>query len=472
MNYYGLADFAGGFNRVRDDALDSGFRAKQRMRDDWLADYQMPERMLASDAGALSNSLKVDTLDQGYDDMLNYGLNRAALGAQTSGVNLRMAQADNTLASLRAQAINQGLNNDADIAQYVASNLDPAEMVANPYLAGSAFDARQAANRRLLAMGAGLGGSAGDALAARGLSGMGYGLTPGRDEAGNLVLSDPQGLRTGAFGLAGQIPAALALSGDVAPLNQYYGNLERMRADAARLDAQLQQRDAYADLRYQTELERQQMRNDVAREGMDSRERIAAMRGSKGMPSSAGAAAIGGTMGGGMGGTAQPRMGGGGMSGMSSPAGAPTGVMPSVPSSLSAPNVYQPARLTPDAAARLAALDAGTVAPSTGNTRAPRSVPPPAMPVAPAAPATSTPTNPLMRFDVPALQGAFDTVDQRIRSGALAGQEPDSRDVLMRNLIRQTLDAKRGEANAARGARLRDAMQANDVSIVPFYGLR
>ncbi|QUO23823.1 hypothetical protein KEH57_09490 [Burkholderia cenocepacia] len=461
MNYYGLADFAGGFNRVRDDVLDSGFRAKQRMRDDWLADYQMPERMLASDAGALSNSLKVDSLDQGYDDMLNYGLNRAALGAQTSGVNLRMAQADNTLASLRAQAINQGLNNDADIAQYIASNLDPAETAANPYLAGSAFDARQAANRRLLAMGAGLGGSAGDALAARGLSDMGYGLTPGRDAAGNLVLSDPQGLRTGAFGLAGQIPAALALAGDVTPLNQYYGNLERMRADAARLDAQLQQRDAYADLRYQTELERQQMRNDVAREGMDSRERIAAMRGNKGMPSSAGAAAIGGATGG----MAQPRIGGG----MASPVGAPTGVMPSVPSSLSTPSVYQPARLTPGAAARLAALDAGTSTPSTSDTRASRSVPPSATPAVPATPASS---NPLMRFDVPALQGAFDTVDQRIRSGALAGREPDSRDVLMRNLIRQTLDAKRGEVNAARGARLREAMQDNDVSILPFYGLR
>lgn len=165
MAYYGLAGFASDFNRVRDDALDSGFRAKQRMREDWLSDYQMPGQMLGADANELSNSLKYDTLNQGYGDMLKYGLNNAALGVTTSGVNLHQAQADDTLARLRAQAVKSGLTTDTDIANYVANNIDPAEAAANPYLANAGYAAQQGAYRKLLAMGTALSGPAGDALA-------------------------------------------------------------------------------------------------------------------------------------------------------------------------------------------------------------------------------------------------------------------------------------------------------------------
>ena len=294
MALYGLANFASDFNRVRDDSLLSGFRAKQAMRDDWLGDCQMPDRMLATDVDALGNSIKYDTLNNGYDDMVQTGLNTAQLGAQQSGVNLRKAQADNTVAGLRSQAIRNGMTNESDIAGYVAQNVDPAEAATNPYLSTAAWGSQQDAYRKMLGTGTALGGTAGDVLAGQAISGLGYGLTPSRDANGNLIFTDAQGRTTGAFGPAGQIPAGMAIYGEVGPAQQAAENAERMRAEAAKTTATLAQKQDYGQLRYDTQQQIADQNNYTRWLGYGNKYDVAALHGQKGKPSALGAGIIGG----------------------------------------------------------------------------------------------------------------------------------------------------------------------------------
>lgn len=430
MGYYGLANFASDFNTVRDNALDSGFRAKQKMRDDWLGDYQMPDKMLSSDVDALGNSIKFDTLNQGYGDMVQTGLNTAQLGAQQSGVNLHKAQADNTIAGLRSSAIRNGLTTESDIANYVAQNVDPAEAATNPYLSNATWTGQQAAYRKLLGTGTALGGKAGDVLAGQAITGLGYGLTPGRDANGNLVFTDAQGRTTGTFGPSGQIPAGMAIYGEVAPAQQAAENAEKLRADAAKTTATLAQKADYTDQRFTTQQQIADQNAYLRWLGYGNKFDIANLRGQKGKPSAMGAAAIGGAPA-----PVSPALHawatGYPSSGQNYPAtaGTTTGATPvadstpnpfaQAPSSAAVsadstaiapestsgnavaplppgllgpptgPAAYVPAHLTPDAASRLAAL--GTDPSVPASTPAPPAAAPTAYTPSPAAPPAQPP---------------------------------------------------------------------------------
>lgn len=250
MAYYGIAGFAGDFNKVRDDALMSGVNAKNKMRDSYLADYHVPEKMLASDANALNNSIKYDTLNTGYNDMVQTGVNKASMDAQQSGVNLDKLAADQSIQKLRAEAAQQGMTNPADISRYVFSNLPPEQVAANPYLTNAALEQQRAAGQMQANLGSALGGTLGSGMVTSGLHDLGYGISASTDTNGNTVYTDANGNRSTPFSRSGQIPAAVAFSGNVDPVAAYYGNLDSMAAANARNNAQLASRDAIAQLHY------------------------------------------------------------------------------------------------------------------------------------------------------------------------------------------------------------------------------
>ncbi|MBB5448230.1 MULTISPECIES: hypothetical protein [unclassified Paraburkholderia] len=250
MGYYGIADFAGGFNKVRDDSLTSGLSAANKMRDRYLADYQMPEKMTASDANATANSIRYDTLNTGYNDMVQHGVNNASFNAQQSGVNLDKLVAEQSIQKLRAQAAQQGMTNPADIARYVFSNLPPEQVAANPYLTNAALEQQRAAGQVQANLGGALGGTLGAGMTTQGLNDAGYGITASTDENGNLIYTDANGSRSTPFSRGGQIPAAVAFGGNVDPMAAYYGNLDAMAAQSQWRNDQLAQRDRYDQLRY------------------------------------------------------------------------------------------------------------------------------------------------------------------------------------------------------------------------------
>ncbi|SIO50487.1 hypothetical protein SAMN05444172_2572 [Burkholderia sp. GAS332] len=242
--YYGIADFADGFNNVRDNALDSGFRAKQRMRDDWLGDYRMPGQMLGADADALANGIKNDTLNQGYDSMVQYGVNNANLNAQKSGINLDKLAADETMTRLTNEARAAGHVNPSDIATYIRSNIEPDQLSANQHL-GEALRVQEArAAQQSLNLGAALGGNLGQGYENAGLQGLGYGITADSDQNGNQYFQGPDGQRSSAVSLAGQVPLAAAFSGDVNPAMTYYTGREAAVGRAAQETARLRQLDS------------------------------------------------------------------------------------------------------------------------------------------------------------------------------------------------------------------------------------
>ncbi|MGF6936856.1 hypothetical protein OKW41_006018 [Paraburkholderia sp. UCT70] len=250
MGYYGIADFAGGFNKVRDDSLTSGLSAANKMRDRYLADYQMPEKMTASDANATANSIRYDTLNTGYNDMVQHGVNNASFNAQQSGVNLDKLVAEQSIQKLRAQAAQQGMTNPADIARYVFSNLPPEQVAANPYLTNAALEQQRAAGQMQANLGGALGGTLGAGMTTQGLQDLGYGITASSDANGNLVYTDANGNRSTPFSRSGQIPATVAFSGNVDPAAAYYGNLDSMAAQDQWRRDQLAQRDRYDAMRY------------------------------------------------------------------------------------------------------------------------------------------------------------------------------------------------------------------------------
>lgn len=306
---YGIANFADDFNRVRDSALDSGFKAKERMRQDWLGDYRMPEQMTASDAAMAASSIKADTLNQGYDDLVQRGVNKATLGARQSGIDLDKLSADETMRRLQGQAVQEGYTSPEDIASYVKMNMDYAEMAANPYLAEQVLGSQRRAGQQLINLGSALGGPVGDYMTTRGLGIFGYGLEAQRDAAGNLMFVDEGGRRTAPYARGGQVPVAQAFGGNVAPMAQYYNALDRDAAQSARLDAQLAQRDAYAQERFDTELEKARLGLEGRQYSADQRLEAARLRGGKGgtlAPTSIGASLITGGGGQGTPGTLRP----------------------------------------------------------------------------------------------------------------------------------------------------------------------
>ncbi|MBN3777449.1 hypothetical protein G3O06_07775 [Burkholderia sp. Ac-20345] len=250
MGYYGIADAAGDFSRTRNSDLMSGVDAYDKMTDAFMKGYQVPERMLASDANALGNSIKFDTLNQGYDDMVQAGTNTAATNAEQTGVNLHKLAADDSIQTLRAQAAQQGITNPVDVANYVSNNLAPEQVAANPYLQNAATDYRRIAGLQQTNLGAALGGNLGSSLATDGLGAAGYGIDATLDDSGNIVYTDAAGNRSLPFSRGGAVPSAAAFGGNVDPSAQYGLHLEDMAAQSARTNAQLAQRDRYDQMRW------------------------------------------------------------------------------------------------------------------------------------------------------------------------------------------------------------------------------
>ncbi|WP_059946471.1 hypothetical protein [Burkholderia ubonensis] len=228
----------------------SGVNAYDKMTDAFMKGYQVPERMLASDANALGNSIKFDTLNQGYDDMVQAGTNTAAANAQQTGVNLHKLAADDSIQALRAQAAKQGITNPVDVANYVSNNLAPEQVAANPYLQNAATDYRRIAGLQQTNLGAALGGNLGTSLATGGLDAAGYGIDAALDDSGNIVYTDAAGNRSLPFSRGGAVPSAAAFGGNVDPAAQYGLRLEDMAAQNARTNAQLAQRDRYDQMRF------------------------------------------------------------------------------------------------------------------------------------------------------------------------------------------------------------------------------
>ncbi|KVD35419.1 hypothetical protein WI84_16245 [Burkholderia ubonensis] len=228
----------------------SGVNAYDKMTDAFMKGYQVPERMLASDANALGNSIKFDTLNQGYDDMVQAGTNTAAANAQQTGVNLHKLAADDSIQTLRAQAAQQGITNPVDVANYVSNNLAPEQVAANPYLQNAATDYRRIAGLQQTNLGAALGGNLGTNLQTGGLDAVGYGIDAALDDSGNIVYTDADGNRSLPFSRGGAVPSAAAFGGNVDPAAQYGLHLEDMSAQNARMNAQLAQRDRYDQMRW------------------------------------------------------------------------------------------------------------------------------------------------------------------------------------------------------------------------------
>lgn len=169
---YGIADFANEFNKVRDDSLDSGFKAKNRMRADYLADYMIPgtlstidEQTYKAQQQALINregfgdfvdkglyGIKKDA-EQAKDDYSTYlstaidnkqnAINKARRASLASGIDLHKVEADDYIARLRQQAIANGLTNELDIKRWIYDNADPDKVRANPQLADMLFQGRR-----------------------------------------------------------------------------------------------------------------------------------------------------------------------------------------------------------------------------------------------------------------------------------------------------------------------------------------
>lgn len=260
-NYYGIADFAGGFNRVRDDSLNSGFRAKKNMREDWIENYQVPEKMLNSDVNALNKSIAYDTLNQGYGDLVNYGLNNAATGARKSGIQLDQLMAQQDFDRLLSDAYASGARNETEALNYL-QNQGNWMTQANPYLKQKLYNYAQDAHRKQVGLGAAIGGPLGSSLQNQGLTGLGYGFQSALNPDKNIYYATPEGEQSSTFTPYGQAQIARTLAtGDITPTTDAYKFYEQSAIKNAQLAAQLQQRDDYAQQRFANEIEKQTLRN-------------------------------------------------------------------------------------------------------------------------------------------------------------------------------------------------------------------
>jgi hypothetical protein len=260
-NYYGIADFAGGFNRVRDDSLNSGFRAKKHMRDDWIDDYQIPEKMLNSDVNTLNKSIAYDTLNQGYGDLVNYGLNNAATGARKSGIQLDQLMAQQDFDRLLSDAYASGARNETEALKYLQNQGDWIAR-ANPYLKQKLYNYAQDAHRKQVGLGAAIGGPLGSSLQNQGLTGLGYGFQSALNPDENIYYATPEGEQSSTFTPYGQAQIAKSLAtGDIAPMTDVYRFNEQNAIQNARQAAQFNQRDDYAQQRFANEIEKQVLRN-------------------------------------------------------------------------------------------------------------------------------------------------------------------------------------------------------------------
>lgn len=174
MAYYGIANFANDFNKVRDDALDSGFKAKNRMRADYLADYAMPGALATIDnktEQALQDALvrhygfddfvekgladagleyakandKLATYLETADDLHNTAVNQARKDRLGSGINLQKVEAEDYIKQLRQQALASGLTNSLDIERWIYQNANPERLRTNPYLSDMLYQGRTSA---------------------------------------------------------------------------------------------------------------------------------------------------------------------------------------------------------------------------------------------------------------------------------------------------------------------------------------
>lgn len=169
---YGIADFTNEFNKVRDDSLDSGFKAKNRMRADYLADYMIPGTLSTIDAQTYKAQQQALINREGFGDFVDKGLygirrsaekakddydtyiktagdlqqqeiNKARRASLASGIDLHKVEADDYIARLRQQAIANGLTNELDIKRWIYDNADPDKVRANPQLADMLFQGRR-----------------------------------------------------------------------------------------------------------------------------------------------------------------------------------------------------------------------------------------------------------------------------------------------------------------------------------------
>lgn len=211
MAYYGIANFAQGFNTARDTALTSGLNEDKQFQQNYLSNYQMPAEMTASDL------------------------------AETQGnINLDKLSADNRVAQLQSEAVGQGMTNPNDIADYIRSNVDYGETAANPYLASAVLNTQRQAAQGLVNQGGALGGALGASVINQGLSEQGLPYQQQVDANGNVYFTDANGNRSDLYSRAGQVPIAQAFGGNVTPIQAYSQGLEKQAYDSASLQAQLQ----------------------------------------------------------------------------------------------------------------------------------------------------------------------------------------------------------------------------------------
>lgn len=189
--YYGIADFANQFNKVREDALDSGFKAKNRFRADYLADYQMPGALAAIDARTAKAQQLAEVHQRGYDDFVNkglYGIAKEAAQAKNdydtyqatapylqqgsihqakkksldSSIDLQNIEAKSQIDAWRQAAIHSGFSNESDIQRFIYAKAQEYKG-ANPYILNFAHQSRTQTELGNALSSAALGGSDTDA---------------------------------------------------------------------------------------------------------------------------------------------------------------------------------------------------------------------------------------------------------------------------------------------------------------------
>lgn len=256
--YYGIADFANQFNKVREDALDSGFKAKNRFRADYLADYQMPGALAAIDARTAKAQQLAEVHQRGYDDFVNkglYGIAKEAAQAKNdydtyqatapylqqgsihqakkksldSSIDLQNIEAKSQIDAWRQAAIHSGFSNESDIQRFIYAKAQEYKG-ANPYILNFAHQSRTQTELGNALSSAALGGSDTDAQQF---------LNPNRtvayDGEGNYVitLADDQQVTMPTNAVSSDAVIKAAMTGDTTGLinaqeaiNKYQRDLE------------------------------------------------------------------------------------------------------------------------------------------------------------------------------------------------------------------------------------------------------
>jgi hypothetical protein len=226
MAYYGIADYASGFSRGRNNDLMSGQKALDEFADTYKNLYRVPEEMATSDARRLSSQIQADTLSRNYGSAVRAGGNRIRSAELGSGIDLQQLSARDDMNRLRAEAIKAGIRNPLDQAKFMAEHMDPARAAQNPYLRSHLDDYHRQQALHAASIGATFGGTLGVKELNNGLSGMGYDYQA-KHENGATILTDPAtGLTSNPFTAPGMIYSLGALNGNPGPVAQYFSRVE------------------------------------------------------------------------------------------------------------------------------------------------------------------------------------------------------------------------------------------------------